>query len=168
MKQRFMSVLLASILCLSLLVGCGNGDSDQEASTQTEDRAEGQQEVNGEGSNEETFGNPEAKDGEIVVAYFAVAENSEVDAVSSASVVTIDGEAKGTIKALADMIQSRTGGELFSIQTSVEYPAGRDELIEYAEREQDEDARPELTSHMDRFQEAEIIFIGYPKLVQGF
>ena len=75
--------------------------------------------------------NLEGVDREIVVTCFAVAKNSEVDTVSSASVVIIEGEAKGTIEVLTDMIQRRTGRELFSIQTSVDYPATRDELIEY-------------------------------------
>lgn len=88
-------------------------------------RAVEQQEENGKSNRGLASENLEGADGEIVVAYFAVAEKSEVDAVSSASVVTIDGEAKGTIiKMLADMIQDRTDGEMFSIQTSMEYPAG--------------------------------------------
>ena len=58
----------------------------------------------------------------ILIAYFSTGENSDVDAVSSASVTTVGGEAKGRLRAVADMIQVETGGTLFSIQTSVEYP----------------------------------------------
>lgn len=43
--------------------------------------------------------------------------------MTSASVVTVDGEDKGRVRAVADMIQEITGGGLFSIQTSVQYPA---------------------------------------------
>lgn len=53
-------------------------------------------------------------------------------AVSSASYSTVNGEAVGRVRAVADMIQAETGGELFSIQTSVVYPADGGALIDYA------------------------------------
>lgn len=91
-----------------------------------------------------------------------LAENSGVDAVASASVTDIDGSAVGLTRAVADMIQDETGGELFSIRTSVVYPANRDDLINYAAQEQEEDARPELTSHIDDLDQYDVIFVGYP------
>ena len=85
-----------------------------------------------------------------------------MDVVSSASVTTVDGEAKGRLRAVADMIQAETGGELFSIQTSVKYPGDGGELIDYAAEEQDEDARPELTSHIENPDDYDVIFVGFP------
>ena len=82
----------------------------------------------------------------ILIAYFTAAENSGVDAEASASYSEVDGEAKGRMQALAEMIQAETGGDLFSIQTEETYPADGGELIDYAAEEQDEDARPELGS----------------------
>ena len=172
MKRKWTAMLLVGMMTLSL-TACGADNDTQEDTgsgkagvVQTEEtKAENTDDINRSGAENTEI--PEMESAQtsgsnILIAYFAVAENSEVDAVSSASVVTIDGETKGTIKALADMIQSRTGGELFSIQTSVDYPADCDKLIEYAAGEQDEDARPKLTSHMEQFQEAEVVFIGYP------
>ena len=74
-----------------------------------------------------------ASDGKILIAYFTAAENSGVDAVSSASYSMVNDEAVGRLRAIADMIQAETGGELFSIQTSVVYPSDGGELIDYAE-----------------------------------
>ncbi len=98
----------------------------------------------------------------ILIAYFTAGENSDVDVVSSASVTTVDGEAKGRLRAVADMIQTQTGGTLFSIQTSVDYPGDGGALIDYAAEEQEEDARPELTSHIENLDDYDVIFIGYP------
>ena len=75
-----------------------------------------------------------------MIAYFTAAENSGVDAVASASYSTVDGEAVGRLRAIADMIQDTTGGEVFSIRTSVVYPADGGELIDYAAEEQEENA----------------------------
>ena len=98
----------------------------------------------------------------ILIAYFTAAENSGVDAVSSASYSEVNGEDKGRMQALAEMIQEETGGDLFSIRTDVVYPADGGELIDYAAQEQDEDARPELTSHIENLDDYDVIFVGYP------
>lgn len=101
-------------------------------------------------------------DGNVLVAYFTAAENSGVDAVASASYSEVNCEAVGRVRALADMIQAKTGGELFSIQTSVVYPADGGELIDYVQKEQDDNARPELTSHIENLDNYNTIFIGFP------
>ncbi|RHT55583.1 flavodoxin [Clostridium sp. AM29-11AC] len=51
---------------------------------------------------------------------------------------------------------------MFSIQTSVDYPGDIDELIDYASSEQEEDVRPELTSHIENLDDYDTVFIGYP------
>lgn len=104
----------------------------------------------------------------ILIAYFTAAENSGVDAQASASYSDVDGEAKGRMEALAEMIQEQTGGDLFSIQTQETYPADGGDLIDYAAVEQDEDARPQLSTHIENLDDYDIIFVGYPKLEQGF
>ncbi len=101
-------------------------------------------------------------DSNILIAYFTAAENSGVDAVASASYSTVNGEPVGRLRAIANMIQDETGGELFSIRTLVVYPSDGGELIDYAAEEQREDARPELTSHIDDLDKYDTIFVGYP------
>lgn len=107
--------------------------------------------------------NTQAQGGsKVLIAYFTAAENSGVDAVSSASYTMINETAVGRLRAVADMIQENTGGDLFSIQTAVVYPADGGDLIDYAAQEQDEDARPELTSHIENLDQYDTIFVGFP------
>jgi flavodoxin len=101
-------------------------------------------------------------DSKILVVYFTAAENSDVDATSSASVTVVDGVAKGNVRAIADEIAAYMGGDLFSIQTSVAYSGNINSLIDYAQDEQDEDARPELTTHIENLDQYDTVFIGYP------
>lgn len=96
----------------------------------------------------------------ILTVYFSVAENSEVDVASSASVTQWNGNAVGTISVLANMIHDHVGGELYSIDTSVEYPV--DTLIDYAADEQEKNVRPKLINHIENFDQYDTIFIGYP------
>lgn len=142
--KRFVYMLLTMVLTLSL-VACDNSQD------QTED--------NGTSTSKTTV----AKEGDsVLIAYFTAAENSGVDVTSSASYTTVNGSDVGRVRALADMIQKGTGGELFSIQTKTIYPANGEELIDYAAQEQDEDARPILTSEIKNLDQYNVVFIGYP------
>lgn len=155
MKQRkiFYSLVLSLFLLLSLNA-CGVRDNAEKPSEQ--------QSLKPSIDSESSDGNVAKGSGKVLIAYFAVAENDEVDAVSSASEVTIKGEEKGRIRALAEMIRIETGGDLYSIQTSVVYPSDIGVLIDNAAEEQDENARPELTSQIENLDEYDTIFVGYP------
>lgn len=100
-------------------------------------------------------------DGRVLIAYFTAAENSGVDAEASASYSDVDGEPKGRMQALAEMIQAETGGDLFFIQTEETYPADGGDLIDYASDEKSEDARPELSTQIDNLDDYDVIFVGY-------
>ena len=177
-------VVLAAAVMLSLVLGaCQSAENDEagqaaqstaavesgtdaeESSTPeqssvqtgTDGQAEGQTEAATENQAQET-----ESGSNILIVYFTAAENSGVEAVSSASYTTIDGGAVGRVRAVADMIEQETGGDLFAIQTSVVYPADGEALIDYAAEEQDEEARPELTSHIENLDQYDTIFIGYP------
>ena len=143
-------------------------ESSEEADASTESAAETGSEPSEEApasteeSADETASSEQSSGSNILIAYFTAAENSGVDAVASASYSTVNGEAVGRLRAIADMIQQNTGGDLFSIRTSVVYPTDGGELIDYTAQEQDENARPELTSHIENLDQYDTIFVGYP------
>lgn len=157
MKYQNLYKIIASVSAASLLslTGCSQAEesSDVKSTANTSQIME---------STEKTDSKVSGKGNNILIAYFTAAENSGVDAASSASYSNVNGEAKGRIRALADMIQAETGGELFSIQTSVVYPSDNGELIDYADQEQSDNARPELTSHIENLDAYDTIFVGYP------
>ena len=103
----------------------------------------------------------ESPDSKIMVAYFAVAENSDVDAVSSASVISAD-DPRGYPKFVADIIAERTGGTLFSIRTETKYPGVYNTLADYARNEKNSGTTPTITSHIENFDDYDAFFIGYP------
>lgn len=166
LRNRALALLLAAMLPLSLTACASGSPAATAASTQapqsaapTATDAPAETPETGEPETDQ----PEAADaGGILIAYFTAAENSGVDAVASASYTTLDGEAVGRVQALAERIQQNVGGDLFSIRTSVVYPADGGELIDYAAQEQEENARPELTTHIENLDGYDTIFIGYP------
>ena len=164
LKKRILPLFLAGILTLSL-VACGNTDSTsgtQDVSWDVPKTSEQDNEIPSNTSEPKESGNTESDSNNILIAYFTAAENSGVDAIASASYTTIDGQAVGRIRAVADMIQENVGGDLFSIRTSIAYPTDGGELIDYAAQEQDENARPELTSHIENLEpDATVIEDGF-------
>lgn len=163
-RKRVFTLFLAGILAISL-AACGNTNSDGNAQDISSEAPQTSGQENGMQPNtsEQVESSNAGSDGSnILIAYFTAAENRGVDAIASASYTTIDGQAVGRVRAVADMIQENVGGDLFSIHTSVVYPTDGGELIDYAAEEQDENARPELTSHIDNLDQYDTIFIGYP------
>ncbi len=174
-RTKFLVLLLALALGLSACsaadettaapTAAGQAEGGQTAAGPAADETEGQAGSAAESQAEETESQQEgagSSGSNILIVYFTAAENSGVDAASSASYTTVNGAAVGRVRAVADWIAQETGGDLFSIQTSVVYPANGEELIDYAAEEQDEGARPELTSHIENLDQYDTIFVGYP------
>lgn len=101
-------------------------------------------------------------DTNILVVYFSLGENSNVDAISSASVTAIDKVAYGNVRVIADEISKNTGGELFSVIQEEKYDASYSSVVDVAKQEQNDDARPALTTHIKNLDKFDTIFIGYP------
>lgn len=98
----------------------------------------------------------------ILVVYFAVAENSETDATSSASVVTLNDVTSGKVTVLANAIRQKTGADIFSIDTETVYPSNIMTLIDFAMGEQDDNARPVILNAIENMDQYDTIFVGYP------
>ena len=171
--MKKITAILAAALVLTL-TACSTDDNSSEntsyvpqntansTSTESPSNSESTADNSAEQSDNSPTPDNNGSENKILIAYFTAAENSGVDAVASASYSMVNGEPVGRLRAIANMIQTETGGELFSIRTSVVYPADGGELIDYAAEEQREDARPELTSHIADLDKYDTIFVGYP------
>lgn len=107
----------------------------------------------------------------VLIVYFSVPEDVDilgVDAVAGASIVVRDGEKMGNTEYVAELIRETIGGDMFRIETVDSYPMDHDPLVDQAADEQDEDARPQLASHIENLDQYETILLGYPNMEQGF
>ena len=66
------------------------------------------------------------------------------------------------------MIADITGGDLFQVETVKAYPADYYECIDEAKKELQNGARPELKKYMDSLDGYDTVYVGYPKMEQGF
>lgn len=68
----------------------------------------------------------------------------------------------GTTQRMAQNIAELTGADLFRIEAATPYPTNYTECTQVARAELDNDARPDIASAIDNFEEYDIIFIGCP------
>ena len=93
-------------------------------------------------SSEETNAATETTgDSNILVAYFSWSGNTE---------------------AMANLIAEQTGGTLFEIAPATPYTDDYDALLDVAQQEQAEDARPELAASVEDWDSYDVVFVGYP------
>lgn len=100
--------------------------------------------------------------GKVLVAYFSVPETDGVDASSGASRLVTGGKLQGNTEYVATVISEATGGDLFEIKTVHTYPGSHKELIDAAKKESDDNARPQLATHIKDLKEYDVIFVGFP------
>lgn len=109
--------------------------------------------------------------GKILVAYFSRVGNTDfsgnTDASSSASVIVEDQQLIGNTEYMADVIVEQTGGDKFLIQTETPYPADYDTLVDQQQGERDQNSRPVLSSHVENFNEYDVIYLGFPNWWYG-
>ena len=147
--MRFLPLLLTLAMTLGLSA-CGEAEPSVSTSQPSQGVVSNQQEA--DGSN-------------ILIAYFSVPENVStdgVDAVSGASIVVDNDEVLGSTEYVAQVIQQTIGGDLFRIEAAEPYPLDHEPLVDQASEERDNQVRPELTSHVDHFEQYEVILLGYP------
>ena len=107
----------------------------------------------------------ENENSNILIAYFTVPEDIDtngIDADSGASVVVKDEEVLGNMEYMALTIQDAIGGDLFRIETKEAYPLDHEPLVDQAAEEQDENARPELATHIENPEQYDTILLGDP------
>ncbi|MCM1145135.1 MAG: SUMF1/EgtB/PvdO family nonheme iron enzyme [Lachnoclostridium sp.] len=68
----------------------------------------------------------------------------------------------GNTRGIAEEIQSQTGADLFEIELVNPYSNDYNTVLDEAQRDQNEQARPELANHVENMEEYDIIILGYP------
>ena len=153
--KKWTALLLALAMTLSLSA-CGNsnqenspeppasasGSTTEETSalTDTETPAEEPTEEPSEepaGSETPTTGDSSS----VLIAYFSWSGNTEQ---------------------VAQIIQQETGGDLIEITPATAYTDDYNELLDIAQQEQSDNARPELAGQVENWEQYDTIFVGYP------
>ncbi len=135
--KKILSFALTALLLFSL-AACSSG---QKNPAQDSGETNSQQQIESA-----------AADNGILVAYFSrTGENYNVGNIE-----------KGNTSVVADIITEKTGADLFEIVPVNPYPDNYEECVEKANREKDENARPQISSSVENMDSYNTVFIGYP------
>ncbi len=147
--KKILSMLLSMTMLCSLAACGGETPSDEEKSpAASADTAEQSAELSSENAVESEGASDGAEQEEAagenrdtLIAYFSWSGNTEQ---------------------MAQMIQTATGGVLFEIEPATPYTDEYDTLLDVAQQEQADDARPALASEVDNWDSYDVVFVGYP------
>lgn len=101
----------------------------------------------------------------ILVAYFSQPEDVSldgVDAVSGASLLQKNQQMLGSTQYIAQLIQQKVGADLYRIEPTQPYPDDHRPLVDLAEQEKRNNARPAFKQPLPNLEQYDTVFIGYP------
>ena len=139
MFKKTLGLWMAFMMIFSL-AACGQaapGSSESTPSNESATRSEAPESQATKTSEAETS----SDDGKTLVVYFSWSGNTEE---------------------MANHIAEQTGGDLFEIEPKTPYPVDYNETGDIAEKERDENARPEIADLPDSIEEYDTILVGYP------
>ena len=175
MRKRIAALMITTIFALTG-AGCSQNDSSGQAADSSNAQEEAAEDGNAQETPAEDTGDTASSDTEtaqegqsessnVLIAYFSVPEYVDtegIDANAGASVVVREGQVMGNLEYMAGVIQQTIGGDLFRIETVEEYPLDHEPLVDQAAEEQDEEARPELSTQIENPDQYDTILLGYP------
>lgn len=135
-----MKHFLGIILSLTLLCGCGIS-FDNNAVDTTESLKSYTETTVADNESEIKTNNTVNENNNVLIAYFSQSGNTEK---------------------LAQIINNNICGDIIKIETLVPYKDDYNALLDQAKSELEEDARPELSTHIENMDSYDVIFIGYP------
>lgn len=141
--KKWFALLTSAAVVLSL-AACSQGTEETEAAAaQTTTEAESVQTSTETAAAQTAAQAEEAADqeGGTLIAYFSWSGNT---------------------RQMAQIIQAETGGDLFEIEPAVPYTDDYDTLLDIAQQEQADQARPELASQVENWEDYDVVFVGYP------
>lgn len=155
MKKKLFAVMMASMLTFAL-AACGNTGNNGEESTipepstteapvvETESESETEEStLPADTSEEATESETELEDMAVtgVVVYFSWSGNTE---------------------AVAAEIQNQTGADTFRLVPAEPYTDDYDALLDIAQEEQRNGARPAISGSIENFDSYEVVYLGFP------
>lgn len=126
------AVVIIAIAGVSIYMFTGSSDTNTNNNQNNNNAVE-------DDTNDNT--NVTSDDANILVLYFSMSGNTE---------------------AVANIIHDEVGGDIIRLETVQTYPEDYDELVDYAQEEQQDNARPELSTTIENIDQYDTIFLGYP------
>ena len=154
--RKWTSLLLALAMTLSL-AACGNSGTQENTSEPPASVSGSTAEETPAPTDTET---PAEEPTEAPAEETAESETSTTG--DSSSVLIAYFSWSGNTEQVAQIIQQETGGDLFEIAPATAYTDDYNELLDIAQQEQSDNARPELAGQVENWEQYDTVFVGYP------
>ena len=150
--KKWTSLLLVLAMTLSL-AACGSS-GNQESTPEPP--------ASGSGSTTEETPAPTGTETPAEEPSEEPAESEMSTTGDSSSVLIAYFSWSGNTEQVAQIIQQETGGDLFEIAPAAAYTDDYNELLDIAQQEQSDNARPELAGQVENWEQYDTVFVGYP------
>nr|WP_296190330.1 flavodoxin [uncultured Anaerobutyricum sp.] len=165
--KKILSIVLAGVMAMALLTGCGSSKNSQSPSSNNQSSAstEAPNETT-ENAAESTTGSVEANTTENATEADTTADNNTTGSTGKTLVVYYS--ATGTTKGVAEKIAEETGADIFAIEPKVPYSdddldwTNDDSRVSREHDNEDERDVPLVTTTVDNWDSYDTVFIGYP------
>ena len=138
--KKFLSLLLCGA-CLLSLAACTDSGTD----TKNPSSSENNHESNSTTSDNMNSNTSTTDTGKTLVVYFSMPDNKDNSSVE------IGGETLGNTQYMAYVIEENTAADIFRIEPEVPYTTDHDALVEYAQQEKNDNARPAIKDSIENF-----------------
>lgn len=159
--KKILSMLLVGVTALGLLAGCSSNTDDTQDANADNTAAEENQDSTADSSNDADAAQSGTED--------------STDAASGAgNVLVVYYSATGNTEEVANYIADATGGDLFEVEPVEPYTDDdlnwTDDNSRVSQEYADESLRAVelVTTEVENWDSYDTVFIGYPKLEQGF
>ncbi|MCI9596570.1 MAG: flavodoxin [Firmicutes bacterium] len=98
----------------------------------------------------------------LLIILMAGAFTTEVNAAAKKKTLIVYYSRTNTTQQIAKKIQKLINADMVRLKTKNAYPSDYDEMLETAQREQDENARPEMADRISNWSQYDKIILGYP------
>ena len=145
MNNKVIALIIVVILLIIVggvfvAINLNNNTKENTLNTANQNNSQVAKQEENTNNNENIITNTQEK-GKVLVLYFSQSGNTEK---------------------VANFIHEEVGGDIIKLETTKTYPSDYNELVNYAQEEQRNNARPELKTKIDNIEQYDTIFLGYP------
>lgn len=137
--KKLLTFILSAVLIFTMTACTSNNSNEEQNAQQNNTSVETVSEETNE-TNEEDLDTAQ-QGNHTLVAYFSWSGNTEQ---------------------MAKMIQENTGADLFEISPATAYTDDYNALLDQAQQEQSDNARPEISAEVENWDDYDVVFVGYP------
>lgn len=162
--KKAVAILLLGIIAIGVSA-CGDNGSHETTGAVIESQQAEQSENSETADQQETQMQTSAE--RTLVLYFSrmgnMDKDTDLDAITSASINLENGDYVGNVELMADHIAEKVNADdVMLIKTLEPYSSDYDETVEKGEGQNQNNIRPELDVDIDNLDEYHTIFLGYP------